>query len=90
MKNIINFYALIIAPLGAIVLLAADNLISSYLFVSLLLVYSLVYHPYISGLRLIASNKITKKQLWYNFIPTWNWKYFSFLFFNAEINKHKN
>ena len=85
MKNIINFYALIIAPLTPIVILAAGHLINTYTFAILLLVYALIYHPLISGLRLIATNKIAKNQLLYNLIPGWNWKYFAFLFFNSEV-----
>jgi hypothetical protein len=83
-KNIINFYALIIAPLSTLLILSKGQLINSYISAVLLLVYALVYHPLISGLRLIATNKIRKDQLFYNLIPGWNWKYFAFLFFNSE------
>ena len=84
MKNIINFYAAIAAPLSTLVLLAADHLINSISFVLLLMIYAFIYHPLISGLRLIITNKISKNQLWYSFIPGWNWRYFAFLFFNSE------
>ncbi len=84
MKNLINFYALIIFPLSTLGLLTADKLIGAKPFTLLLAIYCLLYHPLICGLRLIATNKITKQQLFYNFIPCWNWKYFAFLFFNSE------
>ena len=83
MKNIYNFYALIFLPFIAILLLGKYDIIGNYAFGCLLMFYCLIYHPLISGLRLIASHRIAKNQLWYNFIPGWNWKYFSFLFFNA-------
>lgn len=84
MKNIINFYVYVFAPLSIIVLLAAAKLLGSLAFFWLLMIYALIYHPYISGLRLIAANKIKKSKIWYSFIPTWNWRYFAFLFFYSK------
>ena len=88
MKNILNFYIIIFLPFVMLMLFGKYNLVGNYTWVILLLVYCLLYHPRISGLRLLANGIITKKQLLYNFIPTWNWKYFSFLFFNYEGYKH--
>ncbi|MBI1781460.1 MAG: hypothetical protein HYR66_08830 [Sphingobacteriales bacterium] len=85
MKNIINYYAAIFFPITTLVLLTAAGLVSANAFVTLLLIYALIYHPFVSGLRLIANNKINKGELWKNFIPFWNLKYFSFLFFNADV-----
>ena len=84
MKNIINFYVYIFAPLSTIVLLASAKLLTNFAFFWLIMIYALIYHPYVSGLRLVATNKIEKSQIWYNFIPTWNWRYFAFLFFNSN------
>lgn len=84
MKNLINFYLYIFAPLSTLILLAKTDLLSSTEFVWLLMIYCLLYHPLISGLRLVATHKISKKQLPLSFIPFWNWKYFAFLFFNSE------
>jgi len=64
--------------------LSIGNWINSAMFVLLLSIYILFYHPFISGLRLLDSNKISKKQFWKNFIPGWNKKYFYFLFFNLN------
>jgi hypothetical protein len=50
--------------------------------VILLLAYIIVYHPLISGLRLLQTHKISKRDFWKNFIPFWNDKYWTFLFFN--------
>jgi hypothetical protein len=56
--------------------------LSNILFVSLLLTYSIIYHPLVSGLRLVALGVISKSELWKTFIPFWNRKYFGILFFN--------
>ena len=69
MKSIINYYLLIFLPMITIAILTTKHLINSSTFVGLLLIYALIYHPLISGLRLIAWNKITKQQLWYSFVP---------------------
>jgi hypothetical protein len=36
----------------------------------------------ISGIRLVQSKRIKKEDFWKNFIPFWNDKYWTFLFFN--------
>ena len=84
MKNIINFYMSIFAPIGTIVILGEGRLLNANAFVALLFVYVFIYHPYISGLRLVANDKIKKTELWKNFIPGWNLKYFAFLFFDSS------
>jgi len=84
MRNIINYYAAIFTPISTIVLLANAKLISSNAFVLLLMIYAFIYHPYISGLRLLDANKIKKNPLLFSFIPGWNWKFFAFLFFNSN------
>jgi hypothetical protein len=80
MKNIIVYYIFIFVPMTALAIGAKTHLLSALSFSVLLLTYALIYHPLLSGLRLVALNKITKEQLWLNFIPGWNWKYFSDLF----------
>lgn len=84
MKNISTYYFFIFTPLITIVLFLLDKLIGSYAFGSLLMIYALIYHSLISGLRLINSKMIERDQLWYNLIPEWNLKHFSFLFFDVK------
>jgi hypothetical protein len=81
-KNIIAYYLLIVLPLAGLVLLVKMQEVSSSFFFVGLLVYALLYHPLISGLRLVNSGKIKRSEFLYNFIPLWNLKYFGFLFFN--------
>ena len=84
MKSILNYYIFITIPFCLIILLSLNKIISNKEFVILLFIYGLIYHPLISGLRLIESNKISKNQFWKNFIPGWNIKFFYFLFFNSN------
>jgi hypothetical protein len=88
MKNILNFYIIILSPFVILMLFVKFNLIDNYTWAIFLIIYCLVYHPLISGLRLIAANKIKKNELWHCFIPGWNWKHFSFLFFNHNDYVH--
>ena len=79
-----SFYCLLFIPFLLIVTLNYLHLVSSNFFVYSLLVYALIYHPLISGIRLINCNKINKNQFWLNFIPFWNIRYYGFLYFNTE------
>jgi hypothetical protein len=82
LKNIAYYYLLIVLPLAAIVILARMGEIGSEVFFVAMLTYALIYHPIISGLRLLSAGKIRRSEFKYNFIPFWNLKYFEFLFFN--------
>lgn len=80
MKNLIKFYLAIFLPLILIVILAVFDIIGPTLFVILLFGYAFIYHPFISGKRLLAIHEINKEDFWKNFIPFWNSKYFVDLF----------
>jgi len=84
MKNIIIFYILILLPLLGIGLLAKFKYLSPIEFAWAMGIYCLVYHPLISILRLVKYNKVTRSEIWLCFIPCYDWKYFSFLFFNTN------
>jgi hypothetical protein len=84
MKNIFLFYLLIFIPLLMIVLGGKYHYISAGSFAWSLIIYGLVYHPLISGIRLIENKKIKRSELWLSFVPFWNWRHFSFLFFNKS------
>lgn len=53
-----------------------------YFELSFWILYIMIYRPVVCGIRLLKGNKIPKSKFWYNFIPGWDSKYFSFLFFN--------
>lgn len=82
LKNLVAFYIFISLPLALLVLGVQYHYIAGGLFTILFVTYSLLYHPFISGLRLVQNNKISKQDFWKNFIPFWNDKYWTFLFFN--------
>ena len=81
-NNIVLYYLLISLPLALLAVAIRNHFMANNVFALSLMVYCLVYHPAISGLRLLASGKINKSQYWLNFVPFWNKKYFKFLFFN--------
>lgn len=80
-RNIFVFYLLIFIPLIALAIGIRNELISAVTFVSLLMGYIFIYHPFVSGLRLSALGILDQKNFWKTFIPFWNTKYFSKLFF---------
>ncbi len=82
-RNILIFYGLIFIPLAALILSVKFALISAEIFFVLLLLYLFAYHPYVSGLRLIAMKRLNRRDLWRMFIPFWNTKYFKTLFFKV-------
>jgi hypothetical protein len=82
LRKLFVFYILISFPLILLILGIIYRYISGTAFVILLLAYIIVYHPLISGLRLLQTHKISKRDFWKNFIPFWNDKYWTFLFFN--------
>ena len=82
-RNLAVFYLLIALPLAAISLLARYNYLSPVVGGVLLLVYAIVYHPTISGWRLVSLGKIPKQIFWKNYIPMWNSKYFRTLFLGS-------
>jgi hypothetical protein len=81
-RNILFYYLLLALPLAALIILAKNHEVNSTFFVGGLAVYVFLYHPLISGLRLLNSGKIRRSEFLYNFIPLWNLKYFGFLFLN--------
>ena len=81
-KKILLFYVLLLVPLGIVILSVKYGYINSNTFILLFFTYLFVYRPFICGLRLIQSKKISKQDFWKNFIPFWNDKYWTFLFFN--------
>ncbi len=80
LHKLIFFYFFIFVPLAFLVALTKIDLISNNVFAACLLLYVVIYHPFISGKRLIELEIIKKAQFWKNFIPFWNFKYFDVLF----------
>ena len=69
-------------PLMMLVVAAKNQYLTSETFTLSLLAYCLIYHPIVSGLRLVQNKKIPARDFWKNFLPLWNLKYWSFLFLN--------
>jgi hypothetical protein len=81
-KNILFFYLSLLIPLGILIYAVKLKHIDSGIFILLLATYIFVYRPFICGTRLIQNKKIDRQDFWKNFIPFWNDKYWTFLFFN--------
>ncbi len=84
MKNLIKFYLAIFLPMLALAIATNNHYLSSAQSVGLLFIYVCIYHPAVSGIRLIQLNKIKPSEFLMNFIPMWNQKYFYFLFFSKN------
>jgi len=67
--KLLNYYLLIFAPVGLIILLSKYEIIASNVFVLLLLLYIFVYRTYLDGYKLAKKNIITKKEIWKLIIP---------------------
>jgi hypothetical protein len=80
LKYLFFYYFMIVTPLLLLVLFAKMGSISSTFFSIGLLIYTLIYHPVISGIRLMLLGKIDKSDFFKNFIPFWNLKYAKDLF----------
>ncbi len=81
LKSIIVYYLLILAPLAVLYFCLKSGAISNNFFAISILIYVLLYHPLVSGIRLLALKLIDKSQFRLNFIPFWNAKYFTSLYF---------
>jgi hypothetical protein len=86
MRYLINYYAAIFLPLISLYLINLNGLLNSEESAILLLAYALVYHPIVSGVRLVTLGAIKKSEFFLNFIPSWNIKHFGLLFFNIKEN----
>jgi len=93
MKNIWLFYILLVTPMLTLYFLGKYHLISSTTFTVVLLSYGFIYHPLVSGLRLLALGLIPKEKMWKNWIPFWNETYSKELFLgrrhsSQHLKKH--
>ncbi|HLX93570.1 MAG TPA: hypothetical protein VKR32_17930 [Puia sp.] len=84
MKKLLIIYLSVFLPVFAIVYAVKNHYLSEVGFMWALGLYVLVYHPMISSLRLLNAGKISSAEIWKCFLPFYNWKYFSFLFFKLN------
>ena len=80
MKNIINYYILILTPLGLLIWLLRTESINTWMFIGLIFFYSLIYRTYIDGKKLADKNIISKKDIWKMIIPGKRIAYFKELY----------
>ena len=82
LKKLAVFYAAIFLPIAAISILRRTGIADSQIFVILLSIYAFIYHPIMSGLRLVSIGAIRKSEFVWNFLPGWNLKFWNLLFLN--------
>ena len=80
MKNLFNYYLLILTPLGLMVWLLRTDLISVWGFVGLMFFYAFIYRTYTDGKRLAAKNIIAEKDIWKMVFPGSRIAYFKDLY----------
>jgi len=80
--RIITFYILILTPMLCLVLFSKVGLLTPMAFTCLLLVYAIIYHPTILGLRLVSKGTIRKSEFAKTYIPFWNWQHYGAAFLN--------
>ncbi|ARN77565.1 hypothetical protein BST97_05935 [Nonlabens spongiae] len=80
MKNLLNFYMVILVPLGIIFLLNKADFINGTLLVGILLFYALVYRTYTDGKRLADKKIIQKKDIWKMILPGKRFEHFRELY----------
>lgn len=69
MKNIWNYYLVILLPLVLLILLMKFQKVDGLYFAILFVFYALVYRTYTDTKRLILKNKMNKKDWWKMLIP---------------------
>ena len=70
----------ITVPMGTVYFLLSLHLLNATFFSIFILTYCVIYHPYVTGKRLLNMGVIDKRHFWKTFIPSWNWKYYPDLF----------
>tara|TARA_R110002020_G_scaffold387546_1_gene598301 strand:+ start:106534 stop:106785 length:252 start_codon:yes stop_codon:yes gene_type:complete len=83
MKNRFVFYSATLAPLIAILILYYKNSITSGLFITLIVIYALVYRPLLDAQRLVAKKIITQKESWRMLVPGFRLEYFREIYIKA-------
>ncbi|EGV43103.1 hypothetical protein BZARG_1026 [Bizionia argentinensis JUB59] len=81
MKNLLLFYSAIIVPLVLIIVFTNADLLTSWQFVTALVIYVFVYRTLVDGKRLVSKNKIENRDIWKLLIPGFRFKYFKTLYF---------
>lgn len=64
MKNLLLFYSAIIVPLVLIIVFINADLLTSWQFVTALVIYVFVYRTLVDSKRLVSKNKIENRDIW--------------------------
>lgn len=89
LRNILLYYLFITTPVIFLILSHTYKWLNAVSFVVVLMIYSLIYHPLISGLRLIALSKIKPWMIWFCFVPGVTMIFFRHLYFPSKTIKNE-
>jgi len=81
MGNIYFYYTAILSPLAILLFLMRMNYLNSWLFIILIIAYSLIYRTYVDGLRLVSKGIIEKSDIWKMVYNGRRFQYFKELYF---------
>lgn len=89
LHKLIIYYVYIFSPILLLMSMSMVHLMDSVTFTVSIFSYGFIYHPWISGKRLVALGVIPPSKLIYNFIPFWNLRYHDYLFFGAKVSEDR-
>lgn len=89
MKNILVYYFAILVPLAILFSLSQLGYVGPRSLVLLFLFYLVVYRTYVDGLRLVAKDLISKKDIWKLMIPGSRSGYVRELYFETAMGSEK-
>ena len=81
MGNIYFYYTAILSPLAILLFLMRMNYLDSWLFIILIIAYSLIYRTYVDGLRLVSKGILEKSDIWKMVYNGRRFQYFKVLYF---------
>ncbi len=87
LHKLIIHYVYIFSPVVILMSMTMVDFMDSATFTVALLSYTLVYHPWISGKRLVALGVIPPSKMIYNFIPFLNNRCFDYLFLGTKVSE---
>lgn len=85
LRKLSLYYLMIVLPLLVLAGFTGTDLIDSTTFVIVLMIYSLIYHPVVSGLRLLALKKIKPPMFWACLVPGITMLFFRDLYFPSKL-----
>jgi len=75
LRYVLLYHFMIIVPFVLLLQLGKLDYINPAAFLAGIFIYAFIYHPLISGIRLVSLQLITTQELPKTFIPGWNLRF---------------